>query len=181
MKVLKKILYSFLIFIIAIVLPFVVFTLITSRTGMINNIRSFVIMTGSMRPTIPVGAVVYTQQAMQYHKGDIIAFNRDNIIVTHRIKSIIKKNNTISYQTKGDANNVADIQLVSQNAVIGKEYVALPHIGNFILLLRTIPGFAIFIGLPTLFVIILEILNIKKEMEKSIEKKIKARLNIEKT
>ena len=158
------------------ILPFLVFVLITSRSPVILGIRSFVTLTGSMQPTIPVGSVIFTQSFPKYRGGDIIAFKSGNVNVTHRVIDVETKDNKLFYKTQGDANNTADNQLVPQENVIGKGFYHLPYLGRLVVFLKTIPGFFIFIVLPALIYIILEIGNIKKEMTKEIEKKLKQQM-----
>ncbi len=81
----------------------------------------------------------------------------------------------IFYKTKGDANNSADTDLVSSKDIIGKTFVNIPAIGRISGYLKTIPGFLMFIILPTLIFIGFELWNIKKEIEKQTEKRIMER------
>ena len=152
--------------------PFFAFIVITSRTSFIFGIQSFVILTGSMEPALPVGTIVITQQSSTYNKNDIIAFKKDDKTVTHRIVEVKNENNVFSYKTRGDANNVDDIDLVRKDNILGKMVFLIPFLGSFVLYLKTIPGFLIFIVLPAIIYIIFEIFNIKKEMTKEIEKKL---------
>jgi len=153
-------------------LPVLAFILITSRTSALGGIQSFVILTGSMAPALPVGTVVMTKQMPTYSKNDVIAFKKDDKNVTHRIVEVENKNNVFSYKTRGDANNVADIDLVRKDNVLGKMIFSIPYLGTFILFLKTVPGFLIFIVLPAIIYIFFEIFNIKHEMTKEIKKKL---------
>ena len=130
------------------------------------------ILTGSMEPALPVGAVVLTRQSPAYNKNDVIAFTKDDKTITHRVVEVENKNNVLSYKTRGDANNVDDIDLVRKDTVLGKMYFSIPYLGFFVLYLKTVPGFLIFIVLPSIIYIIFEIFHIKKEMTKEIEKKL---------
>lgn len=163
------------IFLFAI-LPIVVFTLLSSKTGIIAGIRSFVVLTGSMQPQIPVGSIVYTLPSSRYEAGDIIAFTKNEVTVTHRIIAIKTENGQTMYQTQGDANNVADTDLVAPRDVIGRMEVQFPGIGRVIGWLRTLPGFLLGVVMPGIVVIIFEILAIKRELEKEIRKKVMAQM-----
>ncbi len=167
MKKLLHLLKIALQVIILIALPLVVFTVITSKFDIIGHIRSYTVVTGSMTPTIDVGSIIFTRPQTAYQKGDIITFHRGEISVTHRIVSISNQ----QYQTKGDANNAPDPQLVPHNQVIGKVDLAVPYVGLFAAFLKTLPGFTIFIILPTLYIILTELWIIKREIEKNIERK----------
>lgn len=151
------------------------FLLITSKTNKVWGLQSFVVLTGSMQPTISEGSVIFTQKQPTYTKGDIIAFKQGNITVTHRV---IEVNKDRSFITKGDANNSLDSKPVVNSDVLGKEVLSVPSLGKFLLLLKTVPGFVVFVILPALLFIGAELLTIKREFTKEIEKKFITKINI---
>lgn len=162
---------------ILLLLPFVVFTFITSKTDMIKGIRSFVVLTGSMEPALPVGSIVYVQKPKFYKIGDVISFsNKAGQTITHRISDIINKKNVLYYQTKGDANRAIDNELITQNSIIGKRIASVPFVGKLIATIRTPLGFGLLIVLPTFMFIGFELWNIKKEIEKNVERKFTQRV-----
>lgn len=162
---------------ILIILPMVVFTLISSKTNALAGIQSFVVLTGSMEPNISTGSVIYTKPEASYVKGDAIAFKQADRTITHRIIAIDK---TGEFVTKGDANNTADSDTVSKDKIVGKEVFSLPYLGYFIRFLSTLQGFTLFIVAPVLIFIAFEIWNIKKEMERYIEAKLLKKLSLKK-
>ena len=164
MKNFVKILVSIFFFIL---FGIVLFTLVSSRFS-VARYHSYNVQTGSMVPVIPVGSLVLVHPDTAYSVGEIITFNRGAITVTHRIHAI--KNG--KYITKGDANKVADPELVNPSDIIGKDLLVIPYIGSFVDYLKTIPGFLIFVALPILIYISLEIRFIKSEFEKEVEKKV---------
>ncbi|MBI2021769.1 signal peptidase I [Candidatus Daviesbacteria bacterium] len=168
---------SFNVF-VYLILPLAVLTLITFKTPVLAGFRSFVVLTGSMQPLIPTGSIVYSQKSPSYGKGDIVSFESGGVVITHRIIGVVKKEGGTFFKTKGDANNVSDTQLIPQNKVIGKIQFLFPYLGKLLFFLRTLPGFILMIVLPTIIFITLEILNIKKELEKQIEKKLKEKMSI---
>ncbi len=172
-KITKIISGVFLTFFIFLIIPAILFTLITSRTNFILGIRSFDVLTGSMEPKIPVGSIVFTMEKKVYQVGDVVTFKRNNITVTHRIVGV--KNN--QFQTKGDANKAFDPQLVNRSDVIGVDIFILPYLGKLTSFIKTIPGFLMLIALPNLIFIGFEFWNIKEEYKKEIEKRILEKLN----
>ncbi|MCL5438794.1 MAG: signal peptidase I [Patescibacteria group bacterium] len=175
MKIIK-IVQNILIVLVLVILPLIFFILITSKWPIILGIRSYTVLTGSMQPSIPIGAIVFTKPT-DYKIGDIISFQRNSIVVTHRVVNVLEKqNNKISYRTKGDANDSKDSELVSNSLVVGKVMFTLPFLGRFISYLKTVPGFIIFIVLPTIIFVGFELYEIKKEFEKQIEKKLLKKL-----
>lgn len=148
--------------------------LVTSKIETPLGIRSFVVLTGSMQPGISAGSIIFTQNALNYNEGDIIAFKNGNVTVTHRIVNSEIKNGRTFFRTKGDANNAADDKEIDSSMIYGRELITIPLIGNLILFTRTIPGFLIFIITPALLFIGFEFVSIKKELEKQIAKKYQA-------
>ena len=167
----------FLTISVFVLLPAVVFTLITSKTNIIAGIQSFVVLTGSMEPNISTGSVIYTKIQSNYARGDVIAFQQNDRTITHRIINLDK---TGKFVTKGDTNNAPDSDTVSKDKIIGKEVFSLPFLGYFIRFLSTLQGFILFIVAPILIFIAFELWNIKKEMEKHIETKLMKKMAIEK-
>ena len=159
---------------ILLILPVVVFTLVSSKTNIIYGIKSFVILTGSMEPNLPTGSVIYAKPVQNYSKGDIIAFKQADRTVTHRIVDV---KDTKTFVTKGDANTIADNDPVSSDKIIGKQVFFLPYVGRLIIFLKTPQGFFPLIIFPITVFIVLEFWNLKKEIEKQVEKKLLSRIN----
>lgn len=162
--------------ILLITLLAVVFTLITSKTPVIHGIRSFVVLSGSMEPNLPLGSIVFTKAVKYYQAGDVIAFKQGEVTITHRIFDVQRQGNKFVYQTKGDANEGLDIRTVSGDQVLGKQVYRVLNVGKLIVFLKTIPGFITILIIPTLIFIGFEFWNIKKEIEKEVEKKILSKM-----
>lgn len=103
------------------------------------GIKSYVIVSGSMEPAIPVGSLVYSKEAdpKTLEPGDVIVFYSSNagqggstegvIPVTHRIVENNKAAGEIT--TKGDANEHNDLSAVIYNNVEGKVIYHIPWLG----------------------------------------------------
>lgn len=102
------------------------------------------VLTGSMEPAIPVGSIVITKEKSSYEIEDIISFQEEGAIITHRIISIDRER----YITKGDANNVADTEEVQQKQILGKVILTIPLLGYLVMWLMS-P-----VGIISLFMII---------------------------
>lgn len=137
LNVLKK-LTSFLFLFLGIIALLIVLP-------MIFSIKPYVVLSGSMEPSIPTGALVFVDTKFPVDllkPSDIIAFHLDdNTVVTHRIQD---KTST-GFVTKGDANSTADWNEVPISKVIGKSIFAVPKLGFFLSLTRTI-GFYFFLA-----------------------------------
>ena len=157
-------------------LAIAVFMLFSSKTA-IFGLRSFVVVSGSMEPAIRLGSIVLTKSATNYKTGDVVSFNnKAGQTVTHRIMETKISPDGQSFILKGDANNTADGEEVKKREVIGKVYLAIPYLGRMVAFLRTLPGFLFLIIIPSVIFIGWEIINIKREMEKEIEKKIRRKM-----
>ncbi len=103
-----------------------------------------VILTGSMEPLIHPGDVVLIEKITEEKEiyslteGEIINFKRDNITITHRIMAVMQDEaGNISFQTKGDNNDAADVEPVMPNDIKGKIKYTIPKAGLPILFLRS--------------------------------------------
>ena len=90
----------------------------------------FRVVTGSMEPTIPTGALLVAQQTdiADVQVNDIICFMTQDAqiwgkIVTHRVVEILNMaDGSVLLRTQGDANLVADGYFVDQENIIGKVF-----------------------------------------------------------
>ena len=85
----------------------------------------------SMVPKYERGdAVIYSKTDVGDIKiGEIIAFKKENKIITHRIINIKKEDKKILFYTKGDANNTPDSFVVESNEVLGVVKLSIKYIG----------------------------------------------------
>ena len=88
----------------------------------------FRVVTGSMEPTIPTGALLIAQEVdiATIRMDDIICFRTQlseiwGKIVTHRVIGVMgDQAGQILLETKGDANLVSDIYMVDESNFVGK-------------------------------------------------------------
>ncbi len=105
-------------------------------------------------------------------KGDIISFEtKSSASVTHRVYEIQNNNNTLTFITKGDANNIPDIDPVSVEQIKGKVIFIIPYIGYLYLWIKQPIGFLLLIITPALYIIVSEIIVAKKLIEREAIKK----------
>lgn len=94
----------------------------------LGGFMMFRVVTGSMEPTIPVGALLVTRQVEieSIQVGDIVCFRSQATeiwgkIVTHRVVDIVESEfSGLLLETKGDANLVADGYFVDRTNFVGK-------------------------------------------------------------
>lgn len=111
------------------IILFLIF-LVILVSGIFNN-RLIAIASGSMNPTYNRGDAVLVEyiKPSELRKGDILVFQHENIIITHRIVDIKKKKGIYYYTTKGDANNSPDSFISTSENVIGKVEYVVKYIG----------------------------------------------------
>jgi len=122
----------------------------------------FTVLTGSMTPAISPGSVIFVIEtpAENIKINDILTFydtnkanKSDDIITTHRVTGIERKDSEHFYITRGDANNIDDLP-VSYKNVIGRVIFSLPFLGFLPVLFRNpvfIGGLIITAGIGIIF------------------------------
>jgi signal peptidase I, archaeal type len=121
----------------------------------LGNYRLFNIVSGSMEPHIPVGSVVITKTGgtPSIAKGDVISFESNNIVISHRVYDIYTQNNGEKvYSTKGDANKNVDPDVIFSSQIIGKVVLHIPLLGFVLNYVATKQGMIVCVVIP-MFVI----------------------------
>ena len=117
------------------------------------NYRSYVVLSGSMSPAIPTGAVVLaaTVSPTTLKVGDVIVYNRSDVQerVTHRIYNIKEGGAHPTFTTKGDANGAPDTWTVQYpNDTAGKVVMSVPYVGYVYTILGSPQGRLVFLVVP---------------------------------
>lgn len=113
-------------------IPLIIFlTAIVILISGIFNYKLIAIGSDSMNPTYYRGdAVIYEKiQPEAIKEGDILVFEYNHAVITHRVNKIIEEGNEIYFQTKGDNNAEADANLVGTDEVLGKVKYIVKYIG----------------------------------------------------
>jgi len=88
-----------------------------------------------MSPTIEVGDIVvvdkyYQENPSNLEVGDVLVFKVRSTLYTHRIISIVQRNNNYYIRTKGDyKDNVEDSWVVTKEDIVGKVVFKIKFIG----------------------------------------------------
>ena len=129
-----------------------------------SSFRSFTNKSDSMNPVINRGNITIVKSFPQYEIGQVIAYysqiDGQEEIVTHRIEDIGGN----VYTTKGDANEVADRELVKPRLVIGKVIYIIPWLGYLITFVKSLVGTWLCIIIPALLIIGSELIRISLEV-----------------
>ena len=122
----KKILLTiiYLIIISVIVINFIILTksyITPNAIPSIFGIKTFVIVSKSMEPTIMTGDAIFTKEPKKDNIkiNDVISFHDKQDINTHRIINILTENGVTKYITKGDNNKNPDKDKVTFDKIEG--------------------------------------------------------------
>ena len=98
--------------------------------------QPFVVYTGSMEPSIPVGSIVMVQPVPfeDLAVGDVITFSRPTspqVPITHRVVDIERMLDTNAWRvtTRGDANPDPDVWTVASDQIVGRVVYGIPLAG----------------------------------------------------
>ena len=116
------------------------------------GMNTMVVTSGSMVPSIGVGDAVIVDPSFgdRVSIGDVVTFRSSQTsgMVTHRVIASREIGGQTYYQTKGDANQTPDPNLVWSGAVYGKVRTHLPWLGYLIVFSGTLIGKLVIIAVP---------------------------------
>lgn len=160
-----KIIISVLIYALyIIIIPIIIYDMFLIAQTIINpnktpdffGYKTFSIVTGSMEPTIKINDIIIVKKEdkKNIRKNDIITFKIENEIITHRVIDIAYDNGTLIYTTKGDKNDVTDIERVQFEQIEGKYVTKITKIGKIFTILKNKYIFSLILILLIIFYII---------------------------
>ena len=103
----------------------------------------YVIRGGSMKPAIPLGALVIDAPvaAADIHVGDVLTVRlHDAVVVTHRVNRVVDLPSGLHLELKGDANAAPDPALVPAAHTVGKVVLSIPLAGYLLAMLSQPAG-----------------------------------------
>ena len=128
--------------------------------------KPFIVLSNSMETDINSGDLVVVKELKDevLKENDVIAFNYDGIVITHRIVQVVNDNGEIKYLTKGDNNSTEDNWYVTKNQIEGLYQYKIPGLGNLAMFIQTPIGIIICLSIPLFLIIIYQItMNIKNK------------------
>lgn len=132
--------------------------------------RTYLVLSDSMKDDFKSGDLIIVKD-VDYNKlkpGDIISYiSRAKYnygdTVTHKIRSIIyDEDGKPGFITYGTTTGNDDEGIVEYPYIIGKYQFKIKNVANIIMFLKTIPGYLIFVLIPFLTLIILQVIDIIK-------------------
>lgn len=96
--------------------------------------KAYIITTDSMKPQINAGDITIVKDTKEENLevGDVIAFKKNDKVITHRITNIEEQNEKNRYTTKGDNNNLEDNEKIEYSEIEGENVLTIPKLGYFI-------------------------------------------------
>ena len=166
-KIFKVIILNILIilFIINLILSF-------EENTHILGIYVFNIVSESMEPTLEINDVVVVQKCElpELREGDIITFEQEGRIISHRIIDITKEKRITKFETKGDNNEIPDSEKVEFGQIYGKVLFKIGKIGEIVNYIQNARGF-INIAIFAVIIYILVSLRDKQKNNRKIKRK----------
>ena len=132
----------------------------------VGGIFPMIILTDSMTPEFESGDLIICKNAdaQDIKVGDIICFydpaGNGTTTVTHRVTKITKDSNkNLAWETKGDANNTEDAQVVPAKNLVGRYETHLSGIGNIAMFMQTTQGLIICVVCPIILLVAYDIIR----------------------
>lgn len=176
-KVISKILSWALFLILLIAAVFLLYYFVATKIyatkgkGYEPKFSIYTIASGSMEPKImTLDAIVNVRvdSPNDIEVGDVITFVSTSLLspgktITHRVIAITQdEEGNVCFQTKGDANDIADQACAKYHNIIGKVLFKIPQLGRIQRLLASKGGWLIFILIPALYIIGRDILRLTR-------------------
>ena len=136
-----------------------------------GNYKIYTVLSGSMEPAIHTGSLIFVKSLENYNEGDIITVPTSDgkATVTHRVISKTEKDGEATFKTKGDANDGEDREVIEEDSIIGKTFLAIPLLGYPVSYAKTMQGLILLIIIPAIIIIYDEVRKIEKEIMKKID------------
>lgn len=134
------------------------------------GVQVFSVVSGSMEPEIPVGALIYVKEVDPHdvEVGQVITYVLpNNTPSTHRVVGIDTENEL--FYTKGDANDSEDGAPTSFDNLIGTPVFTIPLLGYVAYYIQTPPGMYIAIAVCALLVLLAFLPDLFKSNEDAEE------------
>ena len=138
------------------------------RVPSVGGYSPLIVLTDSMYPEIKSGdmIIVKVTDAQNVKQGDVISFFDPDgsgvSVLTHRVVEIINENGTLSFRTKGDANNADDPSLAPAESLVGVYQTKINGAGNVAMFLQSTPGLVVCVAVPMVLLIAFELIRRRK-------------------
>ena len=132
--------------------------------------KPFIVLSSSMESEIFSGdlAIVKEVDTKEIKKNDIIAFQENGVVITHRVVDIVEENGEVKYITKGDNNETVDSGFVKPEQVEGVFVRRIERLGNLAMFMQTPIGMVVSLSIPIILLLIVQ--KIENDRNRKAEK-----------
>jgi len=128
------------------------------------GVAPLIVLSGSMMDAIQINDLIFVSEvdADALEVGDVIAYqslDQGREVVTHRVILITEEGGRRQFTTKGDNNNVADIDPVEAYQVVGRYFLRLAGMGKIAEFLQTTTGIILCVGIPLALFVLYDVLR----------------------
>lgn len=130
------------------------------------------VLSGSMEPAIGTGSIVFVAETPpeQINEQDVITYRDDGgNLVTHRVVKKHEAEESLRFETKGDANEYPDGEPVYRGDVVGTVMFSIPFIGYVVSFGNTTAGYVTLVLVPVMLFIFNELWELWKAGTRSEE------------
>lgn len=126
-----------------------------------------------MEPNLNINDIIAVEKCSvdKLKQDDIITFEHDGDIISHRIIRIIHSGDEVRFVTKGDNNDIVDSFEIDNEKIYGKVIFKIPKIGGFVKVIQEENGILKTISLILIGFIIFKLRDNKKSDRKIARKK----------
>ncbi|MBH0158130.1 signal peptidase I [Fictibacillus sp. 5RED26] len=157
-----------------VLLCLLAFIILSSRVSgsepSVFNYQIKAVLSGSMEPIFQTGSIISIKQTddnTTFEKGDIITFQMEDKLITHRIIDVENKNGQIFYHTKGDNNDGPDMWSVPSNDVVGSYTgFTIPYAGYALNVTQSKEASALLLFIPGFLLLSSAVFSIVKAARK---------------
>jgi signal peptidase len=114
------------------IMPFVIVSILVIWFAIgVFPIKPVAIASGSMEPIINIGdiAIIKECEVNDVNVGDIIEYQKDDYTIVHRITKKVQRDGEFYFTTKGDNNEQADNEEVTESQLVGKVFFKVRYLG----------------------------------------------------
>jgi signal peptidase len=164
-RVIGNAIFAVVLVCVALMAFFMIRSKVAGTPPMIFGHYAFIVLSGSMEPTIHTGGVVFVEPVKPdaLKVGDIVTFSGfagSSALTTHRVVEIKQDdNNGLLILTKGDANEDPDPNLIPAGNVIGRATGSAPLLGYLMSFVQTRQGLMLFILVPAALLVLYEVVT----------------------
>ena len=171
--VIKSIENCILLLLGSVLIVLIIFTIqkyiLKNQYPSFNGITAFIVRTESMYPTLLTNDIVLVDKTdHNYIVGDIVSYEENNYVVTHRITEV--NNNEVIL--RGDANNTFDMP-IDKSRIVGKVIKIVPNLRIWLMVLSDIKVDLCICVTLSLYIIIKILMVVEEKMNVKEEKVFK--------